>query len=152
MKPLTMPRASRPVNARVSAVGASPAIARAVLGVRARLGREQERGAELRGRGAGREHGRHRRAVADAAGGDERQADVGGGTSRSSASSPSAVASGRSTNVPRWPPASTPWSTSTSAPASRAMRASSGSVTVTHTSAAGRAQARHDLAAPGSRT
>ncbi len=47
---------------------------------------------------------------------------------------PDESSAGSSTKLPRWPPASLPWSTSTSAPASAASAASAGVVTVTHTS------------------
>ena len=72
-----MPRAVRPVKARVSAVSPSPAIASRWAGRGGRLGAEHERGAELRGGGAGGQHGGDAAAGGDPAGGHEREVDRG---------------------------------------------------------------------------
>ena len=55
-------------------------------------------------------------------------------TSRSRVSSPTSPTPSASLKVPRWAPASTPWTTSPPAPAAAARSASWGSVTVTQTS------------------
>ena len=65
-------------------------------------------------------------------------------TSASSGEQPEVAGRRRRSNEPRWPPASTPWTTSASAPASRASRASAGVVTVTHIAQPGGVQSVHD--------
>src|SRR3954451_11242627 len=122
------------------------------------LRRAHERGAERRGGGAGREHGGDGAAGCQPAGGDQRKVDRRGDElergehaqvrgrvvvlehgampARLDALDDEGVDVGtppRKTH--RAPPASTPWTTRASAPASRAIRASAGLVTVTHASA-----------------
>ena len=61
MNSLTIPRARRPVKARVIAVGRDAGECGAMRRARARLGRAQKRGADLGRRRAGGEHGGHGR-------------------------------------------------------------------------------------------
>ena len=123
MNSLTIPRARRPVNARVIAVSPPAAIARRCGALVAGLGTEQERGARLHRRRAGGERCARVGRVGDPAGRDERQS-----TTSMLASSSSSGRSGPSSSLhePRWPPASAPCTTRTSAPAARAARASCG--------------------------
>ena len=73
-----MPRAVRPVNARVSAVSPSPAIASRCAGAVAASGQSMNAVPSCGGRRAEGEHGRDRAAGGDAARGDQRQVDGGG--------------------------------------------------------------------------
>ena len=118
----------------------------AVRGVRPRLGREQERGAELRRRGAGREHGRDAAPSADAAGRDERQVDVGARHEPQQRQQP-AVRRFLAVHERR-PVAARLHALDARARRRRRrgrLRASSGSVTVTHTSAPAARRPADDL-------
>ena len=73
MKRLTIPRARRPLKARVSAVGASPANAARCGGLVPASGVSIRAAADLSGRRAGRDDAGDSLAVGDPARGDERQ-------------------------------------------------------------------------------
>ena len=75
MNRFSIPRASRPVNARVNAVGVASASAARWTAERPRLRAAHERRPHLRGPRAGREHRRDAGARRDPAGRDERQVD-----------------------------------------------------------------------------
>ena len=117
MNSFTSPRARRPVNARVNAVSPAVATARRCGSLRARLRREQKRRTDLRGSSAGGERCAHPRAIGDPARRDQRQLHRGGRRAQE-------VMQRRrrrrrsSSQLPRWPPASAPCTTSASAPAS----------------------------------
>ena len=132
MKRFSIPRAVRPVNARVSAVGAALAQRVAVRRRRGRLGREHERGAELRRGRAGGQHGGDAAAGGDAAGGDER-------AGRSRRARAGAARAGRCRRAPRrrrsrgGRPPRRPAPPARRRPPRRRRRASAGVVTVTQT-------------------
>ena len=147
MNAFTSPRARRPVNARVIAVSPPAASARRwarSCPPRARAGR-RFRSAPAAAPAAERRE--HAVAIGDSAGRDERHVD------RALPSRAPARAAARRRrrcppSCPRWPPASAPCTTSTSAPAATAARASATLVTVSHTSAPA-ARTRSSVAALG---